>query len=181
MYRGNAKGGSTTKGKSSTATTPNWLIIHSHTKSQQPACLPAYQSNQTPTAQQETQERSNRIKQKQGKGAGTGWANLALVTNFARWRAAVRTVCGRLVGVGGPVHGAVAEHAAVQRLPVRRHPVVRSRHASPARRLGRRRRRRGRGGGPGRGERALIVDDALGEAHPLLPLPPQLPTARPLV
>jgi hypothetical protein len=61
----------------------------------------------------------------------------------------------------GPVRGAVVEHAAVERLPVGRHPLL----------------RRGR---PGRARGALIVDDVGREPHPLLGLATRrlLPSAR---
>jgi hypothetical protein len=60
-----------------------------------------------------------------------------------------------------PVRGAVVEHAAVERLPVGRHPLL----------------RRGR---PGRARGALIVDDVGREPHPLLGLATRrlLPSAR---
>jgi hypothetical protein len=78
------------------------------------------------------------------------------------------------------VRGAVAEHAAVERLPVGRHHGVFGPRRVPTR--GRRRRRRGRGE-PDRARRALIVDDVGREPHPPLALAsPRLrlpPAARP--
>lgn len=68
--------------------------------------------------------------------------------------------------------GAVAEHAAVERLPVgRHHPLVRLRGRAPAGGGGGgRRRRRGGRGVTGRARGALIVDDVGREPHPLLRL-----------
>lgn len=76
------------------------------------------------------------------------------------------------VRAGDPVGGAVAEHAAVERLPVgRHHPLVRLRGRAPAGGGGGgRRRRRGGRGVTGRARGALIVDDVGREPHPLLRL-----------
>ena len=71
-----------------------------------------------------------------------------------------------LVGAGDPEHGAAAEHAAVQRLPVRRHG------RRGARRLGLPRRA---GGG------AISADDVVREAHPLLAHAPRLVPLLPLL